>query len=112
MGIGWKPVMPLGWKPADDDNAEDADADDDAAGRFRLIFLVGTKRKSSIRGRSSPAACPAAQLVMAGAYVILIDIDKVITIDKIIIDGALGDGSSTSTRSGMSSSVSLSLNGK
>ena len=38
-------MMPLGWKPADDDNAEDADADDDGAGRFRLIFLVGTKRK-------------------------------------------------------------------
>ena len=56
MGNGWKPVMPLGWKPADDDNAEDADADDDAAGRFRLIFLVGTKRKSSMADLRPPLA--------------------------------------------------------
>ena len=41
--------MSLGWKPADDDDAEDADADDDAAVRFRLNFLSGTKSKSSIR---------------------------------------------------------------
>ena len=41
--------LSLGWKPADDDDAEDADAGDDADVRFRLIFLSGTKSKSSIR---------------------------------------------------------------
>ena len=35
--------LSLGWKPADDDDAEDADAGDDADVRFRLIFLSGTK---------------------------------------------------------------------
>ena len=57
--------LSLGWKPADDDDAEDADAGDDADVRFRLIFLSGTKSKSSTYGRSSPAACPAAQLDVA-----------------------------------------------
>ena len=35
--------LSLGWKPADDDDAEDADAGDDADVRFRLIFLSATK---------------------------------------------------------------------
>ena len=36
--------MSLGWKPADDDDAEDADADDDAAVGFRLNLFFGNEK--------------------------------------------------------------------
>ena len=54
--------MSLGWKPADDDDAEDADAGDDADVRTRKANNL-----SGLSGRSSPAACPAAQLDVAAA---------------------------------------------
>ena len=63
--------MSLGWKPADDDDAEDADAGDDADVRPRKANNL-----SGLSGISSPAACPAAQLDVAAttdcfeAYVI------------------------------------------
>ena len=60
--------LSLGWEPADDDDAEDADAGDDADVRFRLFFCRPRK--------ANTAACPAAQLDVAAttdcfeAYVI------------------------------------------
>ena len=47
--------LSLGWKPADDDDAEDADAGDDADVRFRFI-LSGTKSKSSMADLRPPLA--------------------------------------------------------
>ena len=92
-------MISLGWKPADDDDAEDADAGDDADVRFRLFFCRPRK--------ANTAACPAAQLDVAAtnnwldAYVIIhasrADVRR---------RGAFGGGSSTSTRSGMSSTRS------